>query len=53
MLDINSENFDGSFIQATALNPNFVNLLDDEQLAYSKKAIISEVLPLIIVLNQS
>ncbi|VDD93361.1 unnamed protein product [Enterobius vermicularis] len=39
ILDISSPDFDGSFIQATALNHQLALLLDDEQLAYAKNAI--------------
>ncbi|VDN06107.1 unnamed protein product [Thelazia callipaeda] len=39
VLDINHANFDGTFIQATALNPHLALLLDDEQLAFAKSAI--------------
>lgn len=39
ILDTNSENFDGSFIQATALNPQLAVLLDDAQTSYAKAAI--------------
>ena len=39
ILDISTENFDGSFIQATALNPQLAMLLDDAQISYAKNAI--------------
>lgn len=39
ILDMNSDNFDGSFIQATALNPQLAMLLDDAQLNYAKNSI--------------
>lgn len=43
ILDISSPDFDGSFIQATALNHQLALLLDDEQLAYAKNAIERQV----------
>uniref|UniRef100_A0A914E968 HAT C-terminal dimerisation domain-containing protein n=1 Tax=Acrobeloides nanus TaxID=290746 RepID=A0A914E968_9BILA len=39
ILDPNSENFDGTWIQATALNPQLAMLLDDTQTVYAKSAI--------------
>ncbi|MCP9259164.1 hypothetical protein DINM_002130 [Dirofilaria immitis] len=39
ILDITAPDFDGTFIQATALNPHLALLLDDEQLAYARNAI--------------
>uniref|UniRef100_A0A915AQQ7 HAT C-terminal dimerisation domain-containing protein n=1 Tax=Parascaris univalens TaxID=6257 RepID=A0A915AQQ7_PARUN len=39
ILDMSSPDFDGSFIEATALNHHLVLLLDDEQIAYAKGAI--------------
>uniref|UniRef100_A0A0N5AA39 Dimer_Tnp_hAT domain-containing protein n=1 Tax=Syphacia muris TaxID=451379 RepID=A0A0N5AA39_9BILA len=39
ILDTSAPDFDGSFIQATALNHQLALLLDDEQLAYAKNAI--------------
>ncbi|MFH4975802.1 hypothetical protein AB6A40_002511 [Gnathostoma spinigerum] len=39
MLDMSAPNFDGSYIQATALNPHLALFLDDEQLAYAKSSI--------------
>ncbi|OZC11482.1 hypothetical protein X798_01340 [Onchocerca flexuosa] len=43
ILDITAPNFDGTFIQATALNPYLALLLDDEQLAYARNAIEQEL----------
>lgn len=43
ILDITDPNFDGTFIQATALNPHLALLLDDEQFAYARIAIEQEV----------
>ncbi|EJD75126.1 HAT family dimerization domain-containing protein [Loa loa] len=43
ILDITAPDFDGTFIQATALNPHLALLLDDEQLAYAKNAIEQEL----------
>uniref|UniRef100_A0A915PMS8 HAT C-terminal dimerisation domain-containing protein n=1 Tax=Setaria digitata TaxID=48799 RepID=A0A915PMS8_9BILA len=43
ILDTNAPDFDGTFIQATALNPHLALLLDDEQLAYAKNAIEQEL----------
>ncbi|KAE9554592.1 hypothetical protein FO519_002231 [Halicephalobus sp. NKZ332] len=39
ILDSSVEGFDGSFIQATALNPQLAVLLDDSQINYAKNAI--------------
>ncbi|CAJ0942244.1 unnamed protein product, partial [Mesorhabditis belari] len=39
VLDPQHPNFDGSFLQATALNPQLALLLDDIQIAYAKEAI--------------
>ncbi|VDN38611.1 unnamed protein product [Gongylonema pulchrum] len=39
VLDTNDPNFDGIFIQATALNPHLALLLGDEQLIYARNAI--------------
>lgn len=43
ILDMSSPDFDGSFIEATALNHHLVLLLDDEQIAYAKGAIERQV----------
>ncbi|VBB30377.1 unnamed protein product, partial [Acanthocheilonema viteae] len=43
ILDITAPDFDGTFIQATALNPHLALLLDDEQLAYARNAIEQEL----------
>ncbi|KAM3723901.1 Zinc finger BED domain-containing protein [Dirofilaria immitis] len=43
ILDITAPDFDGTFIQATALNPHLALLLDDEQLAYARNAIELEL----------
>uniref|UniRef100_A0A0R3RW29 Dimer_Tnp_hAT domain-containing protein n=1 Tax=Elaeophora elaphi TaxID=1147741 RepID=A0A0R3RW29_9BILA len=43
ILDITASDFDGTFIQATALNPHLALLLDDEQLAYARNAIEQEL----------
>uniref|UniRef100_A0AC34G9R7 HAT C-terminal dimerisation domain-containing protein n=1 Tax=Panagrolaimus sp. ES5 TaxID=591445 RepID=A0AC34G9R7_9BILA len=39
ILDSTAENFDGSFIQATALNPQLAMLLDDSQMTFAKSSI--------------
>ncbi|KAK6101265.1 hAT C-terminal dimerization region family protein [Brugia pahangi] len=43
ILDITAPDFDGTFIQATALNPHLALLLDDEQLSYARNAIEQEL----------
>lgn len=43
ILNSDDENFDGSFIQATALNPQLVVLLDEQQMNCAREGIKSKV----------
>jgi hypothetical protein len=43
ILNPNTENFDPTFVQATALNPQLVVLLDETQLQCAKSLIEKEV----------
>ncbi|WKX98896.1 hypothetical protein Q1695_014070 [Nippostrongylus brasiliensis] len=43
VVDVNSEDFDGTYIQATALNPQLAVLLTDQQLSYARSAIEQEL----------
>ncbi|VDM84190.1 unnamed protein product [Strongylus vulgaris] len=41
--DVNHEEFDGTYIQATALNPQLAVLLSEQQLSYARSAIEQEL----------
>ncbi|KIH53320.1 hypothetical protein ANCDUO_16555, partial [Ancylostoma duodenale] len=41
--DVNHEEFDGTYIQATALNPQLAVLLSEQQLSYERSAIEQEL----------
>jgi len=43
ILDVAAGDFDGTFLLATALNPQLILLLDDEQLAWAKTEIESQL----------
>lgn len=50
VLNTSDPDFDGIFIQATALNPHLALLLDDEQLTYARNAIEQQVIVSFILL---
>ncbi|XGW17758.1 hypothetical protein V3C99_002390 [Haemonchus contortus] len=43
IIDVNHEEFDGTYIQATALNPQLAVLLTEQQLSYARSAIEQEL----------
>ncbi|VDM60489.1 unnamed protein product [Angiostrongylus costaricensis] len=43
IIDVNHEEFDGTYIQATALNPQLAVLLSEQQLSYARSAIEQEL----------
>lgn len=43
ILNVNADNFDGTYILSTALNPQLAVLLSDEQIAYAKKTLEKQV----------
>ncbi|VDO91723.1 unnamed protein product [Heligmosomoides polygyrus] len=43
IIDVNSEDFDGTYIQATALNPQLAVVLSEQQLSYARSAIEQEL----------
>ncbi|KJH41551.1 hypothetical protein DICVIV_12472 [Dictyocaulus viviparus] len=43
IIDVNHDEFDGTYIQATALNPQLAVLLTEQQLSYARSAIEQEL----------